>query len=1118
MKKNFKQILAALLVAMMLVGVSSITASATQSRTDYFNKSYSYSSNPADYIMNIAQAQIGRTKSQMGYTEAWCADFVGDCAKLAGQEAAIPLYGGCGGLLTKVLNAGGQKVSNRQKGDLVFYYCTVCGCYVHVGLVLDNTYSVEGNFGGKVTKVNGIYRDSNYHSTSSGTIVKVYVRPNYNNNTIVDTSAPTISNPYVSNVSGTQFTINCTLSDDVGVSRVWLNIYGPSGSDGFSVAASNGSFSYTIQTDKYGGSGWYSVHLYAFDTSEKQTRYAFEGIHATSYANLGDDFYAYIIKYNSWKHLEGSESLNVQIAENGNDSCDPKQIWHFVRQSDNSYKIINEYNGKCMDACNWGTENGTKVGTWTDSGVSAQRWYLVQSGNGYKIKASYTDLYLDCCNNSDDAGTKIQLYQNNDTPAQLFNIYKLTNDGTNYAKTWPSPVTVNVTIYSDEITVSWSESKLNNEFDKREYDLRVFDSNDNVVYSKLKLTETSHTFNLTQSGTYTVSVASVNSKYWECFNFSEKKSFTINKLTICYDCYNGYDTQIDTSKGFYFGDYNRLCTTSNSNQEMDGTANVYCQTLTEGNTIGEYGLHDFSTFGLIAPPGYRFAGWKSGDNGKIFDETTTTYTATDFVDGIQNNDMHVWLTAQFEPDSYLVKFDATGGSCSAISKTVTYKSSYGTLPVPIKENYSFDGWYTEPDGGQKVTAESKVGITSDTTLYAHWKIKTYTITYYLNGGSGLNIFQRTQSKKHDVALTLLTTKPTGKKYNIYYNANGGEVSLSHSSIAQPFKNWNTKSDGTGKTYEPGTIYQKNEQLSLYAQYSYPQIGSLPTPTRSGYSFDGWYTAANGGIKITETTTVTTDITLYAHWITNTYTVTYNTNGGSGTISTQTFLRGSTTNLSSEEPIGKSFIINYDANGGNVSKLTESVSQSFVNWNTKPDGSGSSYEVGEAFTANQNTILYAQYANPILGLIPTPTRIGYVFDGWYTEPDGGKKVSGYTEISENLILFAHWTKKSTDRLTVNNVKIEDTILIDYKSDYNIIPKIDADPGSEYTITYESYDESIAKVDGTGKVHGIKKGNTVVVCTVTDSYGNVVKDSCNVNVDYSGAQWFIIIVLFGWIWYI
>lgn len=443
---------------------------------------------------------------------------------------------------------------------------------------------------------------------------------------------------------------------------------------------------------------------------------------------------------------------------------------------------------------------------------------------------------------------------------------------------------------------------------------------------------------------------------------------------------------------------------------------------------------------------------------------------------------------------------------------------YGWLTSSQLESQGIDKQIFEVDDSYVIDDSWVNGCTDENVkfvLYAYWTPNTYTVSYNVNGGTGSIA---SQTKTHDTNLTLTTAKPIGKSFTVTYNANGGTVSSSSKTVSQSFTNWNTAANGSGTAYNAGTTYSANANVTLYAQYANPSVGSLPTPTRSGYSFDGWYTAANGGIKITETTTVTTDITLYAHWITNTYTVTYNTNGGSGTISTQTFLRGSTTNLSSEEPIGKSFIINYDANGGNVSKLTESVSQSFVNWNTKPDGSGSSYEVGEAFTANQNTILYAQYANPILGLIPTPTRIGYVFDGWYTEPDGGKKVSGYTEISENLILFAHWTKKSTDRLTVNNVKIEDTILIDYKSDYNIIPKIDADPGSEYTITYESYDESIAKVDGTGKVHGIKKGNTVVVCTVTDSYGNVVKDSCNVNVDYSGAQWFIIIVLFGWIWYI
>lgn len=514
MKKNFKQILAVLLVAIMFVGVAPIAT-----------VKVSAANHTADEAISWLWTVNGKSLDYDGAYGAQCVDLIAYYYAYLGVTTP---GGNANKYSTNALPSGWQrfKGGTPQKGDILVY--AGGSGNGHVAIYESETVTWHQNWSGHyVQRLTG----KSYKSLKArdGSPYWGCIRPNFN--TIVDTSAPTISNPYVSNVSDTQFTINCTLSDDVGISRVWLNIYGPSGSDGFSVAASNGSFSYTIQTDKYGGSGWYSVHLYAFDTSEKQTRYAFEGIHATSYANLGDDFYAYIIKYSSWKHLEGSESLNVQIAENGNDSCDPKQIWHFVRQNDNSYKIINEYNGNCMDACDWGTENGTKVGTWTDSGVSAQRWYLVQSGNGYKIKASYTDLYLDCCDDSDEAGTKIQLYQNHDTPAQIFNIYKLTNDGSNYAKIWPAPVKVTAKVNSDRVTVSWTESKLNNEFDKREYDLRVFDSNDNVVYSKLKLAETSHTFNLPQTGTYKVSVASVNSKYWECFNFSEKISFTINKLT-----------------------------------------------------------------------------------------------------------------------------------------------------------------------------------------------------------------------------------------------------------------------------------------------------------------------------------------------------------------------------------------------------------------------------------------------------------------------------------------------------------------------------------------------------------------------------------------------------------
>lgn len=144
-----------------------------------------------------------------------------------------------------------------------------------------------------------------------------------------------------------------------------------------------------------------------------------------------------------------------------------------------------------------------------------------------------------------------------------------------------------------------------------------------------------------------------------------------------------------------------------------------------------------------------------------------------------------------------VRFDANGGRVSPASKVVTcsssYSNTYGTLPTPTRTDYEFDGWYTQETGGTKVTANTSVGTDPPTTLYAHWKGKTYTVTFDANGG------------------TVSTTSDTvtyGKKYY-----------------------------------------------------------SLPSPTRKGYKFDGWYTKKDGGTKVESDTTVTTaaDHTLYAHW-------------------------------------------------------------------------------------------------------------------------------------------------------------------------------------------------------------------------------------------------------------
>lgn len=153
-------------------------AYATQSRKDNFNKTYTLTGNAADDIVSVALAQAGRTKASLGYTEAWCADFVSDCAELAGASAAIPFYGGCTGLRQRILDAGGTVVATPQKGDLVFYYCKKEGNYAHVGIMKSQTHSIQGNVNGIVydnITMTGAYTYRDAHNDASPT----YVRPKY---------------------------------------------------------------------------------------------------------------------------------------------------------------------------------------------------------------------------------------------------------------------------------------------------------------------------------------------------------------------------------------------------------------------------------------------------------------------------------------------------------------------------------------------------------------------------------------------------------------------------------------------------------------------------------------------------------------------------------------------------------------------------------------------------------------------------------------------------------------------------------------------------------------------------------------------------------------------------
>lgn len=171
-------------------------------------------------------------------------------------------------------------------------------------------------------------------------------------------------------------------------------------------------------------------------------------------------------------------------------------------------------------------------------------------------------------------------------------------------------------------------------------------------------------------------------------------------------------------------------------------------------------------------------------------------------------------------------------------------------------------------------------------------------------------------------------------------------------------------------------------------------GTLPTPTRTGYSFDGWYTKKTDGTNVTETTTVGTNppTTLYAHWTAEKYLVTLNANGGK-----------------------------IDTTSGQVS--TKSYTATY----------GSKYN-----------------------FLPTPTRTGgYSFDGWYTDQTNGTKVTSATTVTttKNHILYAHWhltpaTAPKNVELTMNPTT----------SDYGerIFHRVSSDKPSSHTLERTWYD--------------------------------------------------------------
>ncbi|MBO4902398.1 MAG: InlB B-repeat-containing protein [Lachnospiraceae bacterium] len=411
--------------------------------------------------------------------------------------------------------------------------------------------------------------------------------------------------------------------------------------------------------------------------------------------------------------------------------------------------------------------------------------------------------------------------------------------------------------------------------------------------------------------------------------------------------------------------------------------------------------------------GYTFTGWntKAGGGG-------TGYTDQESVFNLAAANGTVHLYAQWKANKYTVYYDPQGGSLSQSSKTVTYDSTYGTLPTPSRTGYTFGNWYTAATGGDPVSSGTKVTIASDHTLYARWTANSYTVTFDANGGS---VSPSTKSVTYGSAYGDLP-KPTRQGYDFdgWYTVKDAGTKVTKDTQVQTAKAHTLYAKWKGAkhtvTFEThgGTITSGSATKQVYTESTY---GELPVVTRELYTFDGWYTSEYGGTQITETTRVTavSNETLHAHWTGVKSTVTFDANGGSITSGSATKLvtyQGTYGTLPTVSRSGYAFRGWYTAKSGGekiTAGLTVTITSAqtlYAQWSTN------TYTV--TFDANGGTCQIASKQvsyNGTYGELPAVVpRTGFLFDGWYTtRKSGGVRVDAGTTVSTagNHTLYARF---------------------------------------------------------------------------------------------------------------
>ncbi|MEW4371877.1 InlB B-repeat-containing protein [Paenibacillus kandeliae] len=401
---------------------------------------------------------------------------------------------------------------------------------------------------------------------------------------------------------------------------------------------------------------------------------------------------------------------------------------------------------------------------------------------------------------------------------------------------------------------------------------------------------------------------------------------------------------------------------------------------------------------LVSPPtpptltGYSFNGWYSdAAHTQLFDFTNRVITAD------------LQLYAGWNINQYTVSFDSGGGTAVA-DRAISYNTLLSEPPAPTRTGYTFNGWYRDAAHTQQFDFTA-TPVTANIQLYAGWVLQSYTVTF--NVYSGANMPNQT------IPYGTLITRPAdpvqaGHTFTGWYTDAVHTQPFDFQTVIMTpitvYAGWSVNQYTAVFNSNGGTAVS-DQRLDYGSPLFDPQ-----QPTRTGYTFTGWYGDAGLQQRFDfASSVIRSDIQLYAGWERNQYTVSFDTYGGS---------------VVRDVYIGYGDLLTIPN-----APTADDAGSIFAGW-FADSRHNLPFDFSQPIVSN--VILYAKWAVRVqqitfdtdggttiagqkvaygdrLSRPADPQRAGYTFAGWYTDAAHTQSFDFATDrVTADLTLYAKWT--------------------------------------------------------------------------------------------------------------